>query len=133
MLAERGQPLRYNAFVQILKEEFRVSTRTCKDAIGVLHDAGYVDTTPIPSDGRARLYTINERGQTILDHPAGATILRYARKLFSTNASKRTRRQRYARTGGLNTDEALQRLETLFLSGEYAELVRSRIASAPPS
>jgi hypothetical protein len=130
-----GRLVSYSSYARYLAAQSGASTRTCKDAIGVLNRAGYVDTFPKAGDARGKLYAISQRGQSVLAHEAGPTVLRYARKLFSTCASKRTLQRRSAHCRGLEPADALQRVETLILTGGYAELIRqkrSRAAPTPP-
>jgi DNA-binding MarR family transcriptional regulator len=122
-----GRRVSYSTYARELAAQSGASTRTCKDAIGVLNRAGYADTFPVAGDARAKLYAISERGQRVLAHRAGPTILRYARKLFSTCASKRTLQQRSGYCRGLEPADALQRVETLILTGGYAELIRQNL------
>ena len=124
------QPVTYSDYRRTLAQQFGVSERACKDAIGVLRAAGYIDSVPAASDGRAKLYSVTDLGRRVHVHPAGATMLRYARKLFTTCASTPTLQRRAVLARGLEPQEALREIEGLILSGAYAERIRRASGTA---
>src|SRR5580765_5654975 len=81
----RSDPgLRYGEYVTWLMDLFSAGERAAKDALGVLHAAGFLITTPDSRDGRVRRYRITEKGLRAVEAPAGAAILAFARALYST-------------------------------------------------
>ena len=131
-LLDARQPLRYGAFVSCIQAEFGVSKRVSKDCVAVLASADYLWKDRDFQDARVRLYTISPHGMAVMAHGSAPTILRFARKMLSTCATAHGLRLREAhcrRLGCAEPIEALRRVETLFLSGEYAALIRARLDS----
>jgi DNA-binding MarR family transcriptional regulator len=72
-----------------ITEVFGCAERAAKDALSILKRGSFVETTSGAPDRRRRHYEITERGWAALDHPNGALLLRFARKLYTTCPSRR--------------------------------------------
>jgi hypothetical protein len=114
------EPIAYSEFVTELADEFGRSKRTAGDSLAVLRRACYVEVDGRPAaraTGRLietgrRYYRVSERGHYVLGHPEGPSLLRIARKLFTTVPSPNVRRFRdglIARDG--SAEAALLRFE----------------------
>jgi DNA-binding MarR family transcriptional regulator len=98
-----GEPdLSSGAYVAWFREVFSCSTRTAKDALTVLREAGLVEvSTNEGGDKRIRRYRSSDSGRRVLESANGEALTRFARRLFSTCVAPVTAaRQKRERASG---------------------------------